>query len=266
VVNNNIVHDPNAQSSSFFSFNSNNFQRGAPTAPEQPRTIQSVFGPGFQSPFSSGSNFFNGGGRGQPTGQRFESRPTPNSRGAPNQLQERPSPPLTVFNLPASTQRLSQQPQSPAPTFPSPQFGGFRPIKRSGVVLPGEEDLFAEELSASGSRRNTRRTGGKKDKKKGRKNNKKGSVGTRRSGGEEEKTNKKKSDKQKKKKEAKETEEEEAARSSREQMQAALKAELARVYFEEFARSKDNEVDFDYDDGSGSGDYYYYYYYDDYFE
>ena len=62
--------------------------------------------------------------------------------------------------------------------------------------------------------------------------------------------------------------------------QAALKAELARVYFEEFARfvestfhtiiltlslfrSQDNEVDWE--EGSGSGDYYYYYY-DDYFE
>ena len=62
-----------------------------------------------------------------------------------------------------------------------------------------------------------------------------------------------------------------------------MKAELARVYFEEFARfvrfrfsnnhldmhidpfsrSQDNEVDWE--EGSGSGDYYYYYY-DDYFE
>ena len=36
----------------FFSFNSNSFQRGSPSSPEQPRTIQSVFGSNFQSPFS----------------------------------------------------------------------------------------------------------------------------------------------------------------------------------------------------------------------
>lgn len=59
-------------------------------------------------------------------------------------------------------------------------------------------------------------------------------------------------------------EEEEAMRRSRERMQAALKAELAKFYFEEFARNKANEVDVE--DGSGSGDYYYYYYDDYYFE
>jgi len=297
VVNNNIVHDPNAQSSSFFSFNSNSFQRGSPSSPEQPRTIQSVFGSSFQSPFSSGSTFFSGqGGRpqdSQPQGQRFDSRPSPNSSPV-GQLKERPSPPLTVFNLPASTQRLTREPQGGAPSFPKPQFGGFssphltnsqsvipnppppkslslpqsqtqtpRPIKRSGQVLPGEEDLFAEELIPSGSRRNTRKTGGGKKKNNNKKNNKKNkrknNVSSRRSESGEEKKEKKSAKQKKKELE----EEEEAARSSREQMQAALKAELARVYFEEFARSQDNEVDWE--EGSGSGDYYYYYY-DDYFE
>lgn len=302
VVNNNIVHDPNAQSSSFFSFNSNSFQRGSPSSPEQPRTIQSVFGSNFQSPFSSGSTFFSGQERAQggvqPQGQRFDSRPSPNSGPVGQQLKERPSPPLTVFNLPTSNQRLTREPQGGAPSFPKPQFGGFssphltnsqsvipnpppskplspsqpatstpRPIKRSGHVLPGEEDLFAEELISSGSRRNTRKSGSgkKKNNKKnhGKKNKKNNNVSSRRSESGEEKKEKKSSKEQKKKElEAKEKEEE-AARSSREQMQAALKAELARVYFEEFARSQDNEVDWE--EGSGSGDYYYYYY-DDYFE
>ena len=42
----------------FFSFNSNSFQRGSPSSPEQPRTIQSVFGSNFQSPFSRFLFFF----------------------------------------------------------------------------------------------------------------------------------------------------------------------------------------------------------------
>ena len=42
----------------FFSFNSNSFQRGSPSSPEQPRTIQSVFGSNFQSPFSRFLVFF----------------------------------------------------------------------------------------------------------------------------------------------------------------------------------------------------------------
>ena len=105
-------------------------------------------------------------------------------------------------------------------------------------MLPGEEELFAEELIPSGSRRNTRRTGGgsKKEKKNSNKNknkkNKNKNVGSRRTDLEE--------DKVKAKKLKKETHEEskaaEAARKSRERMQAALKAELAKVYFEEFAR------------------------------
>ena len=143
-------------------------------------------------------------------------------------------------------------------------------------MLPGEEDLFAEELIPSGSRRNTRKTGGgkkKNNKKNNKKNKKKNNVSSRRSESGEEKKEKKLA-KQKKKDLEKE---EEAARSSREQMQvynektinqkpdaickqtvestntyendlqAALKAELARVYFEEFARFvfrlSDNHLD-----------------------
>ena len=74
----------------------------------------------------SGSTFFSGQGRGQggvqPQGQRwdpinltrrsrnktrssrFDSRPSPNSGPVGQQLKERPSPPLTVFNLPTSNQ------------------------------------------------------------------------------------------------------------------------------------------------------------------
>ena len=100
------------------------------------------------------------------------------------------------------------------------------------MVLPGEEDLFADELILSGSRRNTRRTGGgKKDKKKNKKTSKK-NVSSRRSEDDEETLAKKA--KKAKKKNKLEKAKAEAVISER--MQAALKAELARVYFEEFAR------------------------------
>merc|ERR1711990_976083 len=100
----------------------------------------SVFGSSFQSPFSSGSTFFSGQGRpqdSQPQGQRFDSRPSPNSSPV-GQLKERPSPPLTVFNLPASTQRLTREPQGGAPSFPKPQFGGFSSphLTNSQSVIP----------------------------------------------------------------------------------------------------------------------------------
>ena len=229
---------------------------------------------------------------------RFDSRPSPNSSPV-GQLKERPSPPLTVFNLPASTQVkehlnsgmnwqdqnqwkateslisklfaavdqrasgrrtiISKTPiwriqvggrdfspersnfdipssphltnsQSVIPNPPPPQSLSLsqsqtqtpRPIKRSGQVLPGEEDLFAEELIPSGSRRNTRKTGGgkkKNSKKNNKKNKRKNNVSSRRSESGDEKKEKKSAKQKKKELEEKE---EEAARSSREQMQVHL--------------------------------------------
>ena len=269
----------------------------------------------------SGSTFFSGQGRGQggvqPQGQRwdqinltrrsrnktssrFDSRPSPNSGPVGQQLKERPSPPLTVFNLPTSNQvkiltcslkatslshffaavdaraprrsafipqtsvwrfqvnrRYSTEssdcdlPSSPhltnsqsvipnpppsKPLSPSqPATPTPRPIKRSGHVLPGEEDLFAEELISSGSRRNTRKSGSgkKKNNKKnqGKKNKKNNNVSSRRSESGEEKKEKKSSKQQKKKElEAKE-EEEEAARSSREQMQVGSQQQQQQQLF-----------------------------------
>ena len=76
--------------------------------------------------------------------RRFDVRPSPaaSSQTSPGSVPvQRPGPPATVFNLgpsSAATQRLLSSPPSASqnrqqqnfPTFPQPQFGGFRPIKR----------------------------------------------------------------------------------------------------------------------------------------
>jgi len=242
-VNTNIVHDPNSQSSSFLSFNSNNFrQPPVPTGPEQPRSLQSVFGgsSSFQSPFQS-NTFFN-------QGARFESRPNPNSippsgaQTAPGSTPvQRRNPPQTVFNLPAGTQRLSQQQNFPG--FPQPQFGGFRPIKRHLQVDSDEEEIFAEDLPHHGSRQ-----------KKGKNKHANGGNTGSRSKSHVPSPSSERADlaspQQKLLARAR------AQQAARRRMQAALKNELAKVYFEEFAQ-KDNDVEYyDYDD------YYYYEYLD----
>jgi len=243
-VNSNIVHDPNSQSSSFLSFNSNNFrQPPVPTGPEKPRSLQSVFGgsSSFQSaPFQS-NTFFN-------QGARFESRPNPNSlppsgvQTAPGSTPvQRQNPPRTVFNLPAGTQRLSQQQNFPG--FPQPQFGGFRPIKRHLQVDSDEEEIFAEDLPHHGSRQ----------KKRKNKHANGGNTGSR-SKSHVPSPSSERADlanpQQKLLARAR------AQQAARKKMQAALKNELAKVYFEEFAQ-KDNDVEYYEDD-----DYYYYEYLD----
>merc|ERR1711892_132055 len=243
-VNSNIVHDPNSQSSSFLSFNSNNFrQPPVPTGPEKPRSLQSVFGgsSSFQSaPFQS-NTFFN-------QGARFESRPNPNSlppsgvQTAPGSTPvQRQNPPRTVFNLPAGTQRLSQQQNFPG--FPQPQFGGFRPIKRHLQVDSDEEEIFAEDLPHHGSRQ----------KKRKNKHANGGNTGSRSKSHVPSSTSERAdlaNTQQKLLARAR------AQQAARRKMQAALKNELAKVYFEEFAQ-KDNEVEYYEDD-----DYYYYEYLD----
>merc|ERR1711881_596997 len=240
-VNTNIVHDPNSQSSSFLSFNSNNFrQPPAPTGPEQPRSLQSVFGG--SSSFQS-NTFFN-------QGARFESRPNPNSippsgsQTAPGSTPvQRRNPPQTVFNLPAGTQRLSQQQQN-FPGFPQPQFGGFRPIKRHLQVDSDEEEIFAEDLPHHG---------GSRQKKGKNKHANGGNTGSRSKSHVPSPSSERAglaNPQQKLLARAR------AQQAARRRMQAALKNELARVYFEEFAQ-KDNDVEYyDYDD------YYYYEYLD----
>ena len=88
---------PSTNQQQFVNFN--NFR-----SPEQPRTLQSVFGSSLPP-----NTFFN-------RDARFDTRPTP--------AQTSPG-----FNLgpSSSTQRQSR---AQSPSFPSPQFGGFRPIKR----------------------------------------------------------------------------------------------------------------------------------------
>ena len=59
---------------------------------------------------------------------------------------QRPDPPSTVFQLSPSSP--SSQPQSQSrqifPSFPQPQFGGFRPIKRHlNVEEVGLSDVLA---------------------------------------------------------------------------------------------------------------------------
>merc|ERR1711892_1345701 len=243
-VNTNIVHDPNSQSSSFLSFNSNNFrQPPVPTGPEKPRSLQSVFGgsSSFQSaPFQS-NTFFN-------QGALFESRPNPNSlppsgvQTAPGSTPvQRQNPPRTVFDLPAGTQRLSQQQNFPG--FPQPQFGGFRPIKRHLQVDSDEEEIFAEDLPHHGSRQ----------KKRKNKHANGGNTGSR-SKSHVPSPSSERADlanpQQKLLARAR------AQQAARKKMQAALKNELAKVYFEEFAQ-KDNDVEYYEDD-----DYYYYEYLD----
>ena len=137
-------------------------------------------------------------------------------------------PELSNFDIPSSPHLTNSQSVIPNPPPPpkslslsQSQTQTPRPIKRSGQVLPGEEDLFAEELIPSGSRRNTRKTGGgkkKNNKKNNKKNKKKNNVSSRRSESGEEKKEKKSAKQKKKELE----EEEEAARSSREQMQVCF--------------------------------------------
>ena len=214
-----------------------------PTGPEQPRSLQSVFGgsSSFQSPFQS-NTFFN-------QGARFESRPNPNSV-PPNGAQTAPgstpvqrrNPPQTVFNLPAGTQRLSQQQNFPG--FPQPQFGGFRPIKRHLQVDSDEEEIFAEDLPHHG---------GSRQKKGKNKHANGGNTGSRSKSHVPSPSSERAdlaSPQQKLLARAR------AQQAARRRMQAALKNELAKVYFEEFAQ-KDNDVEYyDYDD------YYYYEYLD----
>lgn len=215
-----------------------------PTGPEQPRSLQSVFGgsSSFQSPFQS-NTFFN-------QGARFESRPNPNT--PPSGIQTAPgstpvqrrNPPQTVFNLPAGTQRLSQQQQQQNfPGFPQPQFGGFRPIKRHLQVDSDEEEIFAEDLPHHGSRQ----------KKRKNKHANGGNTGSRSKSHVPSPTSERAdlaNPQQKLLARAR------AQQAARRKMQAALKNELAKVYFEEFAQ-KDNDVEYYEDD-----DYYYYEYLD----
>merc|ERR1711874_456221 len=165
-------------------------------------------------------------------GARFESRPNPNSippsgsQTAPGSTPvQRRNPPQTVFNLPAGTQRLSQQQNFPG--FPPAQFGGFRPIKRHLQGDSEEEEIYAEDLPHHGSRSKSHVPSPSSERADLASPQQKLLARAR------------------------------AQQAARRKMQAALKNELAKVYFEEFAQ-RDNDVEYyDYDD-----DYYYYEYLD----
>lgn len=219
--------------------------------PEQPRSIQSVFGSNFQGPFPPQPpppNTFFGQGP-----ARFQSRPTPN---APPSLQSA----RNVFNIPSNVNRQSP----PQNQFPQPQFGGFRPIKRSFQLGPNEEEVFVEDLTEAGSSRESRRN--QRSKKEGGTINKHKDIGTRRSSGDEQMKKKKitKTSHSKLKKSGNGEKNKKLSNSAaRTKMQNLLRNELAKVYFEEFAQ-QDNEVD-DFNYYYGDGDYedydeYYYYY------
>merc|ERR1719412_218094 len=232
-----------ASSSSSPFVNFNNFR-----APEQPRSLQSVFGGQPQPPPNT---FFS-------QDARFDVRPSPaaSSQTSPGSVPvQRPGPPATVFKLgpsSAATQRLLSSPPSASqnrqqqnfPTFPQPQFGGFRPIKRHLEVPEDEDEIFFEDIQASHDR--SRRHRNKKNKKNHNKSSKSSN-----------------SRKHKKLDNNRSKPSEPSNLTARQRMQDALKKGLAKVYYEEFLQ-KSNDVNY-YEDYEDDREDYYYYYYDYYY-
>jgi len=202
--------------------NFNNFR--AP--PEQPRAIGSVFSGGnSQTQFQNRNNL-----NSFTDDARFDIRPSPSqSQISPSFPVQRPDPPSTVFQLSPSSS--SSQPQSQSrqifPSFPQPQFGGFRPIKRHLNVEEGDDELFIEDLVKE---ERSKRHGNKQKMKQKNHRNKQ----------------RKKSDHERKISDVAE---------ARQHMQDALNKGLAKVYYEEFIQ-KNNYVDY-YDYYENYPDYYY---------
>jgi len=200
--------------------NFNNFR--AP--PEQPRALGSVFSGG-NSQFQNRNNL-----NSFTDEARFDIRPSPSQSQISQSFPvQRPDPPSTVFQLSPSSP--SSQPQSQSrqifPSFPQPQFGGFRPIKRHLNVEEGEDELFIEDLV---NEERSKRQGNKQKKKQKNHRNKQ----------------KNKSDYERETIDVAE---------ARQHMQDALNKGLAKVYYEEFIQ-KNNYVDY-YDYYENYPDYYY---------
>merc|ERR1712032_1616950 len=160
---------------------------------------------------------------------RFDIRPSPSqSQISPSFPVQRPDPPSTVFQLgPSSSSQPQSQSRQIFPSFPQPQFGGFRPIKRHLNVEEGDDELFIEDLVKE---ERSKRHGNKQKKKQKNHRSKQ----------------KKKSDHERKIFDVAE---------ARQHMQDALNKGLAKVYYEEFIQ-KNNYVDY-YDYYENYPDYYY---------
>merc|ERR1711879_672964 len=160
---------------------------------------------------------------------RFDIRPSPTSQSqlvSPSFPAQRPDPPSPVFQLSPSPPRSRSQSRQVFPSFPQPQFGGFRPIKRHLHVEEGKEELFIEDL-----------------------------VNDERSKRQNKQNKKHKSHRSNQKKKSDFQGESADIAEARQHMQDALNKGLAKVYYEEFIQ-KNNYIDY-YDYYENYPDYYY---------